>query len=121
MPLMLCQEGEDYLTGLSIGGPFIGAVLIAALLLLLWLTRKYLVKAILASIVAVTLGGVGYLIGSMFIQGFEVPLALGFFILGLLVSLKMPKAKDRSVVRTSIGSSEDESGFFDNDEWDWGD
>lgn len=121
LPLVLCQEGGDYLTDLSIGGPFIGAVLIAALLLLLWLTRKYLVKFILVSIVAVTLGGAGYLIGSMFIQGLEVPLGMGFFILGLLVSLKMPKAKSRSAVRTSLGSNEDESGFFDNDEWDWSD
>jgi len=131
LPLALCQDSEDYLTGFSVEGPFVGVVLIGALLLLLWLIKKYLIKLLLASIVAVTLGGVGYLISSMFLQELAVPLAVGFFILGLVVSLKMPKAKGTSVVRTSLGGSddedwsfddeEDEDYEFDDEEWDWDD
>jgi len=91
LPLAVCQERERYLTGFRVEGPFIGALIVGTLLLLLWLIRKYLVRLILTSIVAMTLGGVGYLIGSMFVHKLAVPLALGFFILGIAVSLKMPK------------------------------
>lgn len=120
LPLVLCQESKDYLTGLSASGPFIGVAVIIALFLLLWVLRKFLLKLILVSIVAVTFGGIGLLLGSFFLPAFQIPLGGAFLIFGLWVSLKLLKAQKGEVVvtRSSLGGRDNDVDFFwGDDEW----
>jgi len=116
-------KGEDYLTGFSVSAPLLGAGVFFALLLLLWLLRKVLLKIIVVSVVTLTFGGVGYLVGLMFLPDVAVFLGAVFLVLGLWISLKMLKMQGGNIVfvRSSLGSRDDESGFFDNDEWEWSD
>ncbi len=101
LPPALCQDNGEYPTGFSVSGPFIGIAIILGLLVLLWLLRKI----IIAGVTALIFGGVGYLIGSMFLPKFAAYLGIGFFFLSLWISLKMLK---RGGLRSSM----------DDDEWD---
>ncbi|WP_324735411.1 hypothetical protein VFC49_09780 [Thermococcus sp. SY098] len=115
LPSALCQEDDRYLTGFHVSGPLIGVAIILGLILLLWLILKLMLKLIVVGITSLTFGGVGYLIGTMFLPNLAIYIGGAFFILGLWLSLKLLRAQGGkiAVVKTS---SEHEDSFF-NDDW----
>ncbi len=110
LPGALCQERGDYLTGFHVTGSLVGLLLLLGFLILLWILRKI----IIVGVTALILGGVGYLIGSMFLPEFAAYLSVSFFFLGLWISLKMLKKQEGNIA--VVRSSMDE-----DDEWEWDD
>ena len=115
LPGTLCQEDDGYLTGFHVSGPLIGAAIILGLILLLWLILKFMLKLIVVGITSLTFGGVGYLVGTMFLPSLAIYIGGAFFILGLWLSLKLLRAQGGKIAVVKTSSEHDDS-FF-NDEW----
>ncbi len=117
LPGALCQEDDGYLTGFHVSGPLIGVAIILGLILLLWLILKFMLKLIVVGITSLTFGGVGYLIGTMFLPSLAIYIGGAFFILGLWLSLKLLRAQGGKIAVVKTSSEHDDSFFND----DWGD
>ncbi len=116
LPGALCQE-DEYLTGFHVSGPLIGVAIILGLILLLWLILKFMLKLIVVGITSLTFGGVGYLIGTMFLPSLAIYIGGAFFILGLWLSFKLLRAQGGKIAVVKTSSEHDDSFFND----DWGD